>query len=237
MVKDLEDKIREAANAVDVELNTAQAAALAQHLSMVLRTNAEMNLTSVTDPDGALWVHVADSLSVVPDILSSGAESVADIGSGAGYPGVPIAVATGLPVALIESTGKKARFLESVFEELALEGEVVVARAEEVALTRAKAFDAVTARAVASLPSLVELAAPLLAEGGRLYAMKGAPDAEEISRGQRVAAQVGMTMRDRRRFQLPGVDQAREIVVYERIGPSRVAIPRRAGMAQRHPLA
>jgi 16S rRNA (guanine527-N7)-methyltransferase len=136
----------------------------------------------------------------------------------------------------VESVRKKAAFLEHVVADLRLEATVHPVRAEELALQRPGDFAAVVARALSSLPSLVELAAPLLARGGRLIAMKGRLDAGELLRGDKVAATCGLERCALDEFSLPGTDAARTIVVYTSVEPPSVRLPRRNGLAQRQPL-
>jgi 16S rRNA (guanine527-N7)-methyltransferase len=220
-----------------VRVSDAQRALLDAHAEAVLRENETRNLTRITDPGDVAVLHVADSLTALPYLALAPPGRIADLGSGGGYPGVPLAIATGRSVALVESRGGKAQFLAAVAAELGLDIEVRPVRAEELALTEPGSFAAVTARAVASLPALVELASPLLERQGVLVALKGDLADEEIVRGDRVARQVGMTRTLLDEVRLPERDDRRVIVVYTRTGESRVRLPRRPGMAQRKPLA
>ena len=234
----LENDIAEAVASAQIALSATAVRGLAAHLSMVLAVNATMNITAVTDPQLAVWAHVVDSLLGLPEVLGAPAGRMADLGSGAGYPGVPLAIATCRQVTLVESVKKKARFLESVVERLELDAEVKGERAESLAAQELCGFTVVTARAVSSLPSLVELAAPLLAEGGVLVAYKGSPSPEEVARGDRVAESIGMGPAAVRETVLPGPDPAtRTLVSYVRTSTGKIRLPRRPGMAQRHPLA
>jgi 16S rRNA (guanine527-N7)-methyltransferase len=218
-----------------IALSDQQAEALSTHLRLVLETNETMNLTSIA-PDEAVVLHVLDSLTAVPALESAPGGPFADIGSGAGYPGVPLTIQSGRSVALVESVCKKAAFLERVVAELRLDATVHPVRAEELALERPGGFAAVTARALSSLPSLIELAAPLLTRGGLLVAMKGRVDGDELSRGDEAAAMCGLERCRMDRPTLPGTDAARTVVVYRSVKAPSVRLPRRNGMAQRQPL-
>jgi 16S rRNA (guanine527-N7)-methyltransferase len=210
--------------------------ALARHLSLVLETNEVLNLTSI-DARDSVPLHVLDSASALPFLAEAPAGAFADLGSGPGYPGVPLAVLSGRPVTLVESVRKKAAFLERVVEALRLEATVHPFRAEELASEHPGSFAAVTARALSALPSLVELGAPLLVPGGLLVCLKGRPDEEELRRGDVVSRRCGLKRIETTAVDVPGVDAARTLVVYRRIGVSAVKLPRRNGMAQRQPLA
>jgi 16S rRNA (guanine527-N7)-methyltransferase len=208
---------------------------LARHLRMVYEANEHINLTRVLW-DAAPMLHVADSLSGLEPMGQSPAGPWVDIGSGAGFPGIPLAVLSRRHVDLIESVGKKAAVLSAISQELCLDVSVLACRAEEAAEERPGGWSAVAARAVAALPSLVELASPLLIQGGVLVCWKGALTSEEETRGARAARVVGMAPATTRRFQLPDGAE-RSIVVYRKAGPSAVQLPRRPGLAQRSPLA
>jgi 16S rRNA (guanine527-N7)-methyltransferase len=127
--------------------------------------------------------------------------------------------------------------LERVVEELRLEATVHPFRAEELALEQPGAFSAVTARALSALPSLVELAAPLLAHKGLLVCFKGRPEEDELRRGDIAAQRCGLERIEAVSVHVPGVDAARTIVVYRQESRPSVRLPRRNGLAQRQPLA
>lgn len=230
------ERMIEIAAAIGVVLHESQADAMAQHLRMVYETNAVVNLTRI-HREAAVALHVADSLSGIGEMSESPPGPWLDIGSGAGFPGVPLAIAGGRHVDLLESVGRKAAFLETVVRELRLDATVRGCRAEEAAEETPGAYAAVCARAVSELPALVELAAPLLMPGGRLVCWKGNPSVDERARGKRVAARAGMRHVRDTEVRIPGSDAQRTIVVYERIGKASVSLPRRVGLAQSKPLA
>ena len=139
----------------------------------------------------------------------------------------------------MDSVGKKATAVNDILAPLGLTAAIsaIAARAESHAECNRGAYSVVTARAVSSLPSLVELASPLLALGGRLVSLKGRVDDDELSRGRRAAGLCGMAEISVRRTKLPGGDEYRTIVTYERTGEPRLVLPRRDGLAQTKPLA
>jgi 16S rRNA (guanine527-N7)-methyltransferase len=196
--------------------------------------------TSVTALEQALDAHVADSLSVLP-LLREGPpiEAIVDIGSGAGFPGLPLAAAfEDATVELVESIGRKCAFLSRAIERLGLTNtRAVCARAEDWARTDgAGRYDLAVVRAVAPLATLVEYASPLLREGGRLVAWKGARDEDEERQGAAAAHELGMAaMRVERVTPFPGA-RHRHLHLFEKTGPTPSAIPRRAGMARKRPF-
>jgi 16S rRNA (guanine527-N7)-methyltransferase len=198
--------------------------------------------TTVSDPEQAVDIHVADSLSglEVPEVRD--ARWIADIGAGAGFPGLVLAVA--LPrarVDLIESVSRKCAVIDRLTHSAGLDNEIVRAmpmRSEERASWGGReVYDVVTARAVAALPVLVEYASPLLAPGGVFVAWKGARDADEHARGAKAAVEVGLEPEGVVEVQpWPGA-RDRHLVVYRKVSPAPERFPRRAGMAAKRPLA
>jgi 16S rRNA (guanine527-N7)-methyltransferase len=219
-----------------LEASVAQSQALDRHVALVYETNREMNLTAIPEAE-AVSLHVLDSAAALPYLDRAPEGPYADLGSGAGFPGITLAILSGREVHLVESVRKKAAFLERAVTELCLKATVHPFRAEELAQQTPGTFAAVTARALSSLPSLVELAAPLLADGGHLICLKGRPAPDEIQRGDAAAGQCGMLRVSMDEISVPGVDGSRVIVVYRRSGRPRIKLPRRNGMAQRQPLA
>lgn len=232
----MQQQIEQGAADLGFKLTAEHVAALVAHAEMVLAANATMSLTTIP-ADQFAGLHVLDSLVALPYLERAPSGAFADIGSGAGYPGIPLAVVSGREVDLVESVRKKAAFLEATAATLCLKATVHPIRAEELALTNGGTFSAVVARALSALPSLVELGAPLLGNRGLLICLKGAPEDTEIARGDRVAARCGLKRVVFEEVSVPFVDGKRAIVVYEKSGKPSVRLPRRPGMAQRQPLA
>jgi 16S rRNA (guanine527-N7)-methyltransferase len=235
-MRDTRNEIAAGLSALRIPHSDEQVSALSRHLGLVAEANAAFNLTTIPE-DQSVVLHVLDSAVALPFLETAPEGDFADLGSGPGFPGVPLGVLSGRPFTLVESVKKKATFLELVVAELRLEATVRGIRAEELAEERPGTFAAVTVRAVSSLPSLVELAAPLLCQNGLLVCLKGAPDEAELARGDLAARRCGMTRIQTVGVEVPGVDARRTIVVYRRRGSSSISLPRRNGMAQRQPLA
>ena len=200
--------------------------------------------TRVTDPAEAIDVHIADSLSALPllGLLLPGgvkAEAIVDIGSGAGFPGLPLAVVLEESrVDLVESTERKCRFVACTIERLGLSNaRAVCLRAEDWARGEgAGRYRLAVVRAVAPLATLVEYASPLLVGGGFLIAWKGARDGAEERRGASAASAVGMRPHSVEPVvPFPG-SRRRHLHVFEKHAPTPPGIPRRAGMARKRPL-
>jgi 16S rRNA (guanine527-N7)-methyltransferase len=233
---DLVQLLRADATALGIDLSVHQATTLATQRDLVYRRNTALNLTRVPIEEAGT-LHIADSLSGLSFMLLGPEGPWADIGSGAGYPGIPLAVASGRHVDLLESVGKKADFLQQTVAALCLDITVRKCRAEEAASATPSLYAAVAARAVSSLPALVELAAPLLKVGGVLVCWKSRPELSEYEHGRKAASLVGMRELERAAARLPRSDATRTLVVYERFGPPKIRLPRAVGLAQRRPLA
>jgi 16S rRNA (guanine527-N7)-methyltransferase len=194
--------------------------------------------TAVRDPSEALDAHVADSLVALELKAVRSAQAIADLGAGAGFPGLALAAA--LPdsaVALVESASRKCEYLRRVVATAGLTNiPVVHARAEE---WRAglEAQDLVVARALAALPVIAEYAAPLLRVGGLLVAWKGRRDGDEEERGTRAAQQLGLAARDVVAVLPFAGAEHRHLHLYEKVEPTPDRFPRRPGRAASRPLA
>jgi len=190
-------------------LDRALAEPLLAYLALLQRWNATYNLTAIRDPEQMVTLHLLDSLALVPHV--AGISRLADLGTGAGLPGIPLAIARpDLQVTLAESNGKKARFLREAVRQLGLaNARVAESRAE--ALDEPGAYEAITARALATLAEIIAVGGHLVAPGGRLLAMKGQrPDAElaDLPPGWRLQAVHPL--------QVPGLAAERHLVVVER---------------------
>jgi 16S rRNA (guanine527-N7)-methyltransferase len=199
--------------------------------------------TAVRDPEQAWRVHVADSLTGLEVEALRVARRIADLGAGAGFPGLPLAVA--LPerrVDLIEATGRKCEFIRRAIERAGIgNARVVCARSESWAGESPpeggrEGYDAVTARAVGRLATLAELASPLLAEGGVLVAWKGRRDADEETELERASGRLAMEPAEIRWVGPYAGSRHRHLHVMRKAGPTPGDLPRRPGMAKKRPL-
>lgn len=210
--------------------------ALERFAEMLLERNRVMNLTAITEPKEVAALHLLDSLSLIPAAgMESG--SVVDVGTGAGFPGVPLAIAKPeLTVTLLDSLGKRVHFLEEVREELGLENVVCVqARAEEFG--HREAFDWAVSRAVAELPVLCELCLPLVKVGGRFLAMKSSHCEEELERAAEAIEALGGKIGWVRDYTIPTTDVTHRVVCVEKLAPTPGKYPRRFSQIKKQPLS
>jgi 16S rRNA (guanine527-N7)-methyltransferase len=199
--------------------------------------------TTVRDPQEAWRTHVLDSLSGLELAELRDARRIADVGSGAGFPGIALAAALpGAHVDLIEATGRKCEFMSSLLDRADIRNaRVVCARAEEWGASRPpdggrEDADVVTARAVGRLSTLAELASPLLREGGTLAAWKGRRDAGEEAEAERAAERLAMVPGEVRSMAEAAGFEHRHLHVFTKSGPTPPGIPRRVGMAKKRPF-
>lgn len=232
----LSERLLSMARNYEIELTDEQAHLLVKHLLLVMEKNKQLNLTSITDVNDGLVLHVMDSLLFLPYMFDC--SSFVDIGTGGGFPGIPLSICLPSTATLIDSVGKKVAAVNSFIEELALDQRctAVSVRVEEFAVSHSEAFDAVVARAVAPCNVLLEYASPLLLHKGRLVLSKAPLSPEEEAEGLRAADLVGMSLVSRETFELPSDMGKREILVFEKTHEPSVKLPRRVGVAKKRPL-
>ena len=208
-----------------------------EHLLYVMQVNEYINLTRITNVHEALVLHVLDSLTLLPYLPESSAH-VLDMGTGAGFPGIPLAACTELSVSLLDSVGKKIKADNAIIHQLGLNNvHGDHDRLESYALAHIGEFDYVVARALASLPMLIEFCTPYLKHGGQLIVSKGNPAEDEILSGSKAAELCGLKLVSSDSFDLPNELGHREIFVFEKVSSSSVVLPRAVGEAKRNPLA
>lgn len=220
-----------------ISLDAAQHHRLSRYLDLLLEANATMNLTRITERAAAEVQHVGDALTVLP-LLPSGDISVADVGSGGGVPGIPLAIARAdLQILLIESTKKKAAFLERAIADLGLTNVRVSSdRAEDVGQSDLReTFDVAIARAVATLDWLAEWCLPLVKVRGKVLAMKGKRAADELAAAARTPRQLGGGVPITHRVDLPGTDSL-VIVEMPKVRKTDPRYPRPATRAKGNPV-
>ncbi len=225
------------ATQVGIDLTSEIAEQLLRHLDLVLNENKIHNLTRITDVEDALVLHIVDSL-LFSTCISSPSTRLLDIGSGGGYPGIPIALHTMCDVTLVDSVQKKTDFLSRTIEALGITSHVraVHARIEDYATMASNYFNCVTARAVASLETLIEYAAPLLTVDGILVVSQGP---QQLNEDRRIATTLdlcGMEYVSRETYTLPHEYGTRRLVKIKKSGEPKVKLPRRAGLAIKRPL-
>ena len=193
-----------------------------------------MNLTAITDPADAAKLHLVDSLSLLKTADFSG-KSVIDVGCGAGFPGVPLAIACpDASITLLDSLGKRVAWLEQVLPQLGISATCITARAEDAVATRREQFDIATSRAVARLNILLELTAPYVKVGGKVLAMKGAAAEKELAEAKNAVRKLGLKLEKAHTFSIDGANHC--VLVFQKVAPTPPQYPRRYAKIKQSPL-
>ncbi|MCL2699259.1 MAG: 16S rRNA (guanine(527)-N(7))-methyltransferase RsmG [Defluviitaleaceae bacterium] len=196
---------------------------------LLLEWNAKTNLTAITEPKDILLKHFADSISVADFITSGQAISLLDVGTGAGFPGVPIKIMrSDIRLTLLDSLNKRITFLRALAAELALSDvEFIHVRAEDAARTQLReSFDVVVSRAVAALPALAEYCLPFVKQGGRFIAMKGPEPENEIAAAGSLIHELGGGAVSLKHITIPFTDIRHSLIIIEKQHPTPERYPR-----------
>ena len=204
---------------------------------MLLEKNQVMNLTAITDPRDVAVLHLLDSLTLTGLARLEG-RTVVDVGTGAGFPGVPLAIARpSARVTLLDSLGKRVDFLRESCRTLGLDNvECVHGRAEEFAGERRETFDLAVSRAVAALPVLCELCLPLVKVGGAFWAMKSVDTEEEISASKTAVKVLGGRIQAVSDYTIPTTEVVHRVVCIQKTAPTPKKYPRRFALIKKQPL-
>lgn len=225
------------ANQFDL-LTKEQQALIMKHLALIIEANKTLNLTRIDTVESGTLLHIEDSLSALQEISNVKEGPYIDLGSGGGYPGIPIAIATGRQTVLLDARQKKVEALNRMIEELQLSEFVTAAhdRIEHYSLNHKGEFSLVTARALAKLSVLLEFASPLLSAGGSLVCYKAQIEDDEFKHAQKLEKQTGMRIVSRRDFVLSDGETRRCIIVVTKEKKPSIVLPRHDGFAQKKPL-
>jgi 16S rRNA (guanine527-N7)-methyltransferase len=211
---DWKAKLRDGASLLNIQIPEKSSALFEKYLHELIAWNARINITAIKTPDEVVIKHFLDSLSTLPVLPEQGC--VADVGSGGGFPGIPIKIARpALQVTLIEATRKKANFLRHIIRSLDLAAiEVWEGRVED--FPEEKKFDCIISRAFTDIKNFLAFAAPLVKKRGIAVAMKGRPAANELRAAAATMAKSGLKLSSTRSFLLPYHGGARTIIVFKK---------------------
>ena len=233
----MEQILTEGLKALGLAAEKSQVETLAAYGELLLQTNVITNLTAITDPSAVAQLHFLDSAALLTAADFTGGKTVADVGSGAGFPGVPLRVlCPDIRLTALDSVGKKMDFVRDACAKLGM-GDVqcLWGRVEEMPQLR-ESFDIVTSRAVAELDLLAELCLPLAKPGGLFLAMKGPDCDEEVSQADFAIRALGGRVREIKHYTIPGTDVTHAVVVVEKVKPTPPQYPRRWAQIKKKPL-
>ncbi len=223
---------------LNIKLSDMQLEQFYQYMNILLEWNKFMNLTGITQPEEVITKHFIDSLTVL-DKTDKNA-SIIDVGTGAGFPGIPIKIAfPEVEVVLLDSLNKRIKFLNEVIEKLELKNiETIHGRAEEYGRNKnhRERYDVAIARAVAPLNILLEYLMPFVKVNGKCLCMKGASSEEEIKNSENAVKVLGGELIKTEDFYIPNTDMKRRIIQINKIKETNNKYPRKAGTPSKEPL-
>ena len=234
------DELKVAATEYGLNLTEDQISAFNKYYELLYEWNKKINLTAITEPKDVAIKHMVDSLSCFKADLFKENTSLIDVGTGAGFPGLPLKIFyPSLKLTLLDSLNKRVKFLQLVVDELGLKDvEVIHARSEEAARNKIyrEKFDLATARAVARLPIICEYCLPFVKDGGTFIALKGRQYEEEATQAQKAIKVLGGEISDIMPVKLPEIDDKRAVIYIKKIKSTPKTYPRKAGTPERNPI-
>ena len=236
----MEKLVQDARSLFNIHLTDEQVAALAAYERELLEWNQKFNLTAIRDPESIRSKHFLDSFSCALAWKDSPPDSLVDVGTGAGFPGIPIKILyPDMKLTLVESVGKKARFCEHILQVLRLKGvQVLQARAEDAGQMpgHREQYDWAVGRAVAKMSAVAEYLLPLTKVGGAMLAQKGESGPAEAESAEKAFELLGGKLKQVIPVKLPGVEGDRYLVVVEKTAATPAKYPRKAGIPAKQPL-
>lgn len=233
-----EKKLSEYLKEINIEISDEQVKAFYDYMNLLLEWNQKINLTAITEQDDVILKHFVDCLTILKYIAPN--ENIVDIGTGAGFPGVPLAImCKENRFMLVDSLNKRINFLNEVKAKIMLKNvDTVHARAEEFDQNKLyrENFDVAVSRAVANLSVLVEFLLPAVKVGGRVICMKGSQIEDELNDARFAIKELGGIVKQKEEFYLPGSDIKRNIVIIEKVKTTPKKYPRKAGTPGKLPL-
>lgn len=236
--KRFEEEMLEKSKILGVRFSVEQIEQFYRYMNLLIEWNEKMNLTAITEPKEIILKHFIDSITILKYIDDN--SKLVDVGTGAGFPGVPLSIMNPtLKITLVDSLNKRLIFLEEVVKELNLKNiEIVHARAEEFGQNKnyREKFDVATSRAVANLATLSEYLVPLVKIDGKIISMKASNAKEEINDAKKAIEVLGGKIEKIEEFDLPESDIGRTIIIIDKNKCTPAKYPRKAGTPAKEPI-
>lgn len=229
-------ELKEKAKLINIEIEDVKIEKFYNYMNLLLEWNEKINLTAITEPNEVILKHFIDSATIIKYIENN--MSIVDVGTGAGFPGIPLnIIKSNAKYTLVDSLNKRINFLNEVIEKLGLQNiNTVHSRIEDFAKNNKEKFDIATSRAVASLNVLLEYLLPLVKVGGICICMKGSNAKEEIENASKALEILGGKIEKIEEIILPNSDIVRNIIIVRKIKTTPNKYPRKAGMATKEPI-
>lgn len=232
------DKLKNSAKNIGMELEKEKIEKFYTYMNLLLEWNKKVNLTAITEPNDIILKHFIDSLTIQKYINKN--SKVIDIGTGAGFPGIPISIyRTDINIILVDALNKRIKFLDEVIEKNKLDNiKTIHERAEELAKNNQyrEKLDIATSRAVAPLNVLLEYMLPFVTIGGYCICMKGSNINDEIENSKKALKVLNGTIEKIEKFKLPNSDICRNIIIVKKVGETSLKYPRKAGTPAKEPI-
>jgi 16S rRNA (guanine527-N7)-methyltransferase len=232
------EKLINAGKSINVDISEEKSKKLFDYMNLLLEWNEKINLTAITQPDDIIIKHFIDSMTIEKHIDNK--LSVVDVGTGAGFPGIPLSIVRDdLKIVLMDSLNKRIKFLDDVIDKCSIKNvDTIHSRAEELSRNKdyREKFDIATSRAVASLNVLLEYMIPFVKVGGYCICMKGSNIEEEVKGCKNALQQLNCSIEKIEEFNLPNSEYGRNIVIVKKNGPTSKKYPRKAGTPSKEPL-
>ena len=238
MNDDFKNKMIELSKKINIDITDEQLKKFYRYMDLLLEWNEKINLTAITETDEVILKHFIDSMTVFKYLVES--KNIIDVGTGAGFPGIPIAIMNqNKNITLLDSLNKRINFLNEVCSELKINNiKTYHGRAEEFGHNKQhrEKYDIAISRAVANMTTLVEYLIPFIKVGGRCICMKGNDIEEELEQAKFAIKELGGKIEKVERFNLPNSDMERNIIIITKIKETPNRYPRKAGMPSKIPL-
>ena len=238
MYEDFKNKMIELAKTINVELTEEQIINFFEYMNLLLEWNEKINLTAITDVNDIILKHFIDSMTIVKYLKEN--NTMIDVGTGAGFPGIPIAIMReDVKITLLDSLNKRINFLNEVCSELKINNiDTIHGRAEEAGQNKQyrEKYDIAVSRAVANMTTLSEYLIPFVKVGGICICMKGSEIDHELEQAKFAIKELGGKIEKVEKFNLPDSDIERNIVIIKKIKPTPNKYPRKAGMPSKMPI-
>lgn len=237
-IKEFKEELKKYLIELNIELKEKQINQLYDYMNLLIEWNKKINLTAIIEPKEIILKHFVDSLTISKYINEK--STLIDIGTGAGFPGIPLKILRdNINITLVDSLNKRIKFLDEVIEKLNLDNiKTVHGRAEEIGrnIEYREKFDYATSRAVANIATLSEYLIPLINKNGKCIYMKGPDINDELEKGKKAINVLGGKIFEKEEFKLPSSDIRRTIIVIEKIKNTPKKYPRKAGMPAKEPI-